>query len=84
VAADLRAVAGRLDLPALVISGGDSQLYGAAAGLWLADAIAGAERLTIPGAGHSPQIERPGAFNDALAAFAARLPAAQAVTAVSS
>jgi pimeloyl-[acyl-carrier protein] methyl ester esterase len=84
VAADMRAAASRLDLPALILSGGDSQLYGPAAGFSLADAIAGAERLAIPGAGHSPQIERPDAFNAALAAFAARLPSPQAGTPVSS
>lgn len=73
VAADLRPAARRLDLPALVIAGAESQLYGAAAAGWLAEAIAGAERLHIAAAGHTPQLERPDAFNAALAGFARRL-----------
>lgn len=73
VASDQRAAAARLDRPVLAIVGGDSQLYGAAAAQTIAGAAVRAERLIVPGAGHSPHLERPDVFNAALAAFARRV-----------
>lgn len=71
--ADYRADVARIDVPALILRGDSSQLYGAETAAWLATAIPGAELAAIPGAGHAPHLERPEAFNRALVAFLQRL-----------
>lgn len=72
-AADYREDVASLSVPALVVRGEHSQLYGPATAAWLARTIPGAGLATISGAGHAPHLERPEAFNAALAGFAARL-----------
>ncbi len=69
-AADHRPVLERITVPTLVVNGGQSRIYQPATSDWLAARIPGARRLTIEDAGHSPQLERPFAVNQALAAFA--------------
>ncbi|MDJ1160038.1 alpha/beta fold hydrolase [Chelatococcus sp. SYSU_G07232] len=69
-AVDHRETVGRLDLPCLVVAGAESQLYRPAATAWLADTLPRGRLLALPGAGHTPHLEQPSAFNAALAAFA--------------
>jgi pimeloyl-ACP methyl ester carboxylesterase len=42
------------------------------AGEALARALPAAERIVLPGAGHLPNLDTPGAYNDALRAFLRR------------
>ena len=68
-AQDYRSLLPQLDLPVLVMHGGESQLYEAAVGQWIAANIAGARRCCFDNAGHSPHLEVPGAYNQALGEF---------------
>lgn len=70
---DFRWLLPQLDLPVLLLHGGDSQLYEPAVNCWMADVIPGARRLCLDQAGHSPHLEMPAEFNAALTAFAAVL-----------
>lgn len=72
-AADYREDVAGLPVPALVVRGEHSQLYGPATAAWLAGTIPGADLAVIAGAGHAPHLERPEAFNSVLAGFAERL-----------
>ncbi len=62
---DLPAIA----CPTLVIVGDEDEVTGPAAAARLADGIPGAELVTIVGAGHLANQERPAEFNDAVARF---------------
>ncbi|WP_189987801.1 alpha/beta fold hydrolase [Thalassobaculum fulvum] len=72
-AADYRRDVGRIALPALILRGERSQLYGPDTAAWLAGAIAGAEIAVVADAGHAPHLEQPAAFNRALVAFVERI-----------
>ena len=58
-------------VPTLVLAGADDASFLAAAH-YMASAIANAEKVIVPGAGHAANIDQPGAFNCAVAGFLAR------------
>lgn len=60
-------------VPTLVIVGEEDTLTPPAESEVMAGAIAGATLVTIPGAGHLSNLERPDRFNDALMPFLGRL-----------
>lgn len=70
---DFRSLLPRLDLPVLLLHGGDSQLYAPTVHQWMADRIPNARRVCLERAGHTPHLECPAEFNAALTAFAASL-----------
>ena len=57
----------RIKAPTLLIWGAEDKVVPPFYGKLFEDRIAGAKLVTIPGAGHSPQLEQPEAFLDALA-----------------
>lgn len=67
--ADHRSTLPSIATPCLVIAGEQSRLYRPAVTQWLASRISGSRHVTIPAAGHTPQMEQPVAFNAAIAAF---------------
>jgi pimeloyl-[acyl-carrier protein] methyl ester esterase len=67
--ADHRETLASIAMPCLVIAGEQSRLYRPAVTQWLASHIPGSRHVTIPGAGHTPHMEQPAAFNAAIAAF---------------
>lgn len=54
------------DCPALIIAGGSDQMTPAKAGAAVADKLANAEQVVLPGCGHSMLSEQPNAVLDAL------------------
>jgi len=68
---DLRQVLPSLHLPALVIAGGQSALYGTAAGEWVAAQMPNARLEIMDESGHAPHLDQPRLFNRLLAEFAA-------------
>lgn len=70
---DFRWLLPQLDLPVLLLHGGDSQLYEPALHHWMEQRIPDVRRLCLEQAGHTPHLEYPAAFNAALRAFAASL-----------
>jgi len=58
--------------PTLIVCGENDEPF-VEASRQMHDAIAGSELLMIPGAGHSPQIEAPSRFNQALMGFLTRV-----------
>lgn len=68
-AQDYRGLLPRLALPVLILHGGESQLYEAAVGQWIAANIVGARRFCFDNAGHAPHLEVPDAYNAALRDF---------------
>jgi 3-oxoadipate enol-lactonase len=60
-------------VPTLVLVGEQDTLIPPAKGAELARAISGSELVTIPGAGHIANMERPEAFNAAIRAFLERV-----------
>jgi pimeloyl-[acyl-carrier protein] methyl ester esterase len=67
--ADMRAVAPRIDAPALVVTGSRDALAPAAAGAWLASAIPAARYASIEGAAHAPFLSHRDAFLATVRAF---------------
>ncbi len=65
----------RIAVPSLVIVGADDTPFIAASD-YMAAKIPGARKVVIPNAGHAANIDQPQAFNDAVTAFLAELPAA--------
>lgn len=65
----------RITCPTLVVAGEEDQLMPFAELQRLAQTIPAARLVRIPGAGHLPNLEAPGAFNTALSTFFASLPA---------
>ena len=57
------------DIPTLVIHGADDQMIPVAEAEAMAAALPEAELVVIPGAGHLPNLEQPGAFCDAVRGF---------------
>ena len=72
---DRMADLGRLALPTLVIGGDDDSLTPAKYQAFLADKIALAERVVLPGTGHLAHLESPAAFAEAVERFVHRLSA---------
>lgn len=70
---DYRALLPTIDLPSLVIQGGESQLYAPEVGAYLASRLPRAERACCTGSGHAPHLEEPQLFNTLLRRFADRL-----------
>jgi pimeloyl-ACP methyl ester carboxylesterase len=58
-------------VPTLVLVGADDANFLAAAH-YMANAIAHAEKVIVPGAGHAANLDQPSAFNDAVVDFLAR------------
>ena len=69
---DLRALAGRIDAPVLVVCGTEDALAGAGQARAVVAAIGGARLELMTGLGHSPHIEAPAAFNKLVADFLTR------------
>ena len=69
VAVDHRATVASLGIPILALAGVESQLYARDVAAWIAAHAARGRAAFIAGAGHSPQLEAPDAFNAAIAAF---------------
>jgi pimeloyl-[acyl-carrier protein] methyl ester esterase len=66
---DLRALARRIEIPALVITGQYDRVTPPAAGEALSQLLPQSELLTIRRAGHAPFLSHPGEVNGALLAF---------------
>ena len=66
---DLRASAGAIDAPALVVSGERDVIAPPAAGAWLADAMPRARYAGIAGAAHAPFLSHRAAFDAVLGGF---------------
>ncbi len=71
---DLRDVLGRIRQPTLIIHGAQSHLYGSGTADYLAGALPDARAIEFRNSGHSPHIEEPDLFNQAIKDFAATLP----------
>jgi pimeloyl-ACP methyl ester carboxylesterase len=63
----------RLRRPVLVVNGEFDTTIRRRAGLAIARALPLAERVTVQGAGHLPNLDAPGAYNEALLAFLRKL-----------
>ena len=74
VAQDLRDALGRIRQPTLIIHGAQSHLYGSDTADYLASALPHAKAIQFDRSGHSPHIEEPELFNQAIKDFAATLP----------
>lgn len=75
LAADLRGSVARLPVPMLVAHGRLSRVYGAETAHWLHDSAPHSARREFTMSGHSPHLEEPDAFADAVRDFDASLPA---------
>jgi pimeloyl-ACP methyl ester carboxylesterase len=75
--ADHRKTLPSIELPSLVIAGEQSQLYRPAVTQWLASQLPDSRHVVIAGAGHTPHLEQPVAFNEAVADFMKYRPAAR-------
>ncbi len=64
----------RITCPTLVLHGEEDQVIPFGEAQRMATGVKGARLLRIPGAGHLPNLENPGAFNAALSGFFAALP----------
>lgn len=60
-----------LDLPTLVVSGAADRMVAPDHGRALAELIPGARQVVVPGAGHYPYLEAPGAFAEVVLTFVA-------------
>lgn len=69
--ADLREALPAVDLPVLLVHGACDPICPAAASAAMAEAIPGARRVELAGAGHAPFLSRPSAFRAALRPFLA-------------
>ncbi len=69
---DIRDQLEEIDVPTLVIAGEHDKLTPPGYQQQLAEGLQNAEFLSIPEAGHLPQLERPAAFNEIVAAFLER------------
>jgi len=68
-AQDFRGSLSRINAPALVIHGGDNQVYPDAAAVFVANTMPHAERAVISGAGHVPHLEAPDEFFNLVEGF---------------
>lgn len=69
VAADLRDTLPGITVPYLICAGAESRLYHPDVSRWIATQAPDAQIASIPQTGHSPHLEAPDAFCDALCAF---------------
>jgi 3-oxoadipate enol-lactonase len=69
ITTDFRAILPHINVPTLVIVGDEDVVTPPPEAEFLARNIPGAKLVTIPGAGHLTNIEKPEAFNAALEAF---------------
>jgi pimeloyl-ACP methyl ester carboxylesterase len=69
---DVTAVLPTIDVPTLIVCGQHDAIASPAEMRGIADAIAGAEYVEIPGAGHMAPLEDPAKFNAAVRQFLAR------------
>ena len=79
VAQDARGLLSGINLPTLVVHGGQSQLYGDDTAAHLVAALGDARAVRFDRAGHAPHLEEPEAFNRLLSDFAARLSCARTI-----
>lgn len=73
LAQDYREKLGELRLPAMVIHGARSRLWEEGAAGWMAEHLPHWQFQVFEHSGHSPQIEEPGRFNQAILEFAAEI-----------
>lgn len=66
---DARPGLSKIRIPTLILHGEDDQIIPQEAAKEMQSAIPQADLVTIPGAGHMPNLERPKAFNQAVAEF---------------
>ena len=66
---DARAIVPRIDIPWLICSGAHSRVYPAAASDWIAAQAPQGRRHVFRRSGHSPHLEEPDAFAQAVRAF---------------
>jgi 3-oxoadipate enol-lactonase len=66
---DSRPTLGLVKVPTLVVRGEEDAIASADEARQIQDGIAGGRLVTIPGAGHLPNLERPAAFDEALRVF---------------
>jgi pimeloyl-ACP methyl ester carboxylesterase len=71
---DFREALGRIRQPTLVVHGAHSHLYGADTAEHIVAALPNGRGLRFERSGHSPHLEQPDRFNNALRDFAASLP----------
>jgi pimeloyl-ACP methyl ester carboxylesterase len=74
VAQDLRASLPDIRQPTLIVHGAQSHLYGSDTADYLVATLPNARAIQFDRSGHSPHIEEPDLFNQALRDFAASLP----------
>ena len=72
VTQDRRAPIENIRVPTLVVAGDEDKVYPPAIARDMARRIPGAELVMVRGAGHLPNLERPGRFNEILADFLKR------------
>lgn len=72
VAQDRGAALERIRVPTLIVAGDEDRVYPRRLAQNVASRIPGAELVMIKGAGHLPNLERPGRFNEILADFLKR------------
>lgn len=70
---DLRPALGEIQLPTLVITGGQSALYAVPAGEWLVEHMPSARLEVFENSGHAPHLDQPQRFNQLLAEFTLNL-----------
>lgn len=73
VTLDERQTIAKIDIPYLVCSGAQSRVYPASASAWLERTAPQARQQVFATSGHSPHLEEPEAFADALRGFIASL-----------
>ena len=66
---DFREVVRNIHIPALIVGGAQSQLYGLAACEWLESAMPNARSSVFEHSGHAPHLEEPELFNKTLSRF---------------
>jgi len=69
---DVRPLLSDIRCPTLILVGELDMICGPAQGRVIADAVADAEMVTIPGSGHFVGVEQPERFREAILSFAAR------------
>jgi pimeloyl-[acyl-carrier protein] methyl ester esterase len=70
---DLRPALGDIQLPTLVITGGQSALYDVPAGEWLVEHMPSARLEVFEDSGHAPHLDQPQRFNQLLAEFTSNI-----------
>jgi 3-oxoadipate enol-lactonase len=63
---DSRPLLGEIDVPTIVVTGADDTLIPSDVSAPMAEAIPGAELVTLQGAGHLSNLENPDGFTEAL------------------